>query len=60
MFFQKTYIFYILHDEKFTRMTNTKNSQTQVPTTLISLEIPSKNGRHYPLPQKWQNLHNLT
>ena len=34
-----------------------KFTKHKSPTTLISLEIPSNNGRHYPLPQKkWQKL----
>jgi len=52
------YFLYFANDEKFTRLTEYKKfTKHKSPTTLISLEIPSKNGRHYPLPQKkWQKL----
>jgi len=46
------------NNEKFTRITEYKKfTHHKSPTSLIGLEIPSLNGRHYPLPQKkWHRL----
>ena len=45
---------YYANDEHFTRLVEYKKfTQHKSPTTLIGLEIPSMNGRYYPLPMKW-------
>ncbi|MBP2294301.1 FAD-dependent oxidoreductase [Azospirillum rugosum] len=45
------YFLYYANDEKFTRLVEYKKfTRHQSPTTLIGMEIPSFNGRHYPLP----------
>ena len=48
-----TYFVYYAGKETFTRIVEYKKfTHHKAPTTLIGLEIPSKNGRHYPLPFK--------
>jgi UDP-galactopyranose mutase len=45
------YFLYYANDEKFTRLVEYKKlTHHQSPTTLIGMEIPSFNGKHYPLP----------
>lgn len=47
------YFSYYAGDEKYTRVCEYKKFYNyKSPSTLITLEIPSKNGRHYPLPFK--------
>ena len=53
VFPEHVYFIYYANDEQFTRMVEYKRfSHHQSPTTLVGLEIPSLNGRHYPLPIK--------
>ena len=53
VFPENVYFQYYTNDEKFTRMVEYKKFTKHVsPTTLIGLEIPSNNGKHYPLPFK--------
>ena len=48
-----TYFLYYAGEESFTRIVEYKRfTKHEAPTTLIGLEIPSSNGRHYPLPFK--------
>lgn len=50
---ENVYFLYYAGDEQFTRIVEYKKFyQHQSPTTLLGLEIPSLNGRHYPLPMK--------
>ncbi len=50
---EKTYFMYYAGKEKFTRLVEYKRyTQYKSPHTLIGMEIPSNNGRHYPLPFK--------
>ncbi len=50
---EHTYFVYYAGTEKFTRVVEYKKfTLHEAPMTLIGLEIPSKNGRHYPLPFK--------
>lgn len=45
------FLYYANEGEKFTRMVEYKKfTRHQSPTTLVGLEFPSLNGRHYPLP----------
>ena len=45
------YWLYYANDEKFTRVVEYKKfTHHKSPTTLLGLEIPSLNGKHYPLP----------
>lgn len=49
------YFLYYCNDESFTRLVEYKQFTRQnwdAPTTLIGMEIPSMNGKHYPLPFK--------
>jgi len=52
------YFVYYPNSEKFTRIAEYKKfTHHKSPTSLIGFEIPSLNGRHYPLPQKkWHRL----
>ena len=52
------YFLYYPGKEKFTRIAEYKKfTLHKSSTSLIGLEIPSNNGRHYPLPQKkWHRL----
>ena len=50
-----TYFLYYAGEEKYTRIVEYKKLTKQKldnPTTLISIEHPSKNGKYYPLPFK--------
>ncbi len=45
------FFIYYAGQEKFTRLVEYKRfTQHKSPTTLVAMEIPSKNGKHYPLP----------
>jgi len=51
VFPENVYFLYYGNDEQFTRMVEYKKfTRHQSPTTLVGLEIPSFNGKHYPLP----------
>jgi len=51
------YFVYYAGSEKFTRVVEYKKlTRYKSENTLIGLEIPSKNGRHYPLPLKSEYL----
>lgn len=53
VFPKNVYFLYYANDEKFTRMVEYKKfTHHQSHTTLVGLEIPSFNGKHYPLPFK--------
>jgi UDP-galactopyranose mutase len=46
-----TYMLYYANAEQFTRVVEYKKfTRYQSPTTLLGLEIPSRNGKHYPMP----------
>ena len=48
---EHVYWLYYANDEKFTRIVEYKKfTHHKSPTTLLGLEIPSLNGKHYPLP----------
>jgi len=52
---EDVYFLYYAGDEKFTRLVEYKQFTRQnfdSPTTIIGMEIPSANGRYYPLPLK--------
>ncbi len=50
---EHVYFLYYANDEKFTRLVEYKKfTHHQSPTTLVGMEIPSLNGRHYSLPFK--------
>lgn len=50
---EHVYFAYYCGDESFTRVTEFKKfSHHKSPHTLIGIEIPSANGRHYPMPTK--------
>lgn len=50
---KNVYFLYYANDEKFTRLVEYKKfTRHQSPTTLIGMEIPSRNGKYYPLPFK--------
>ena len=55
---QNVYFVYYVNSEPFTRIVEYKKfTNHKSDSTLLALEIPSKNGKHYPLPiKKWQNL----
>lgn len=55
---ENVYFIYYVNNEPFTRMVEYKKFTLHKSTsTLLALEIPSKNGKHYPLPmKKWQAL----
>jgi len=51
VFPKDVYFLYYANDEKFTRLVEYKQfTRHESPTTLIGMEIPSMNGKHYPLP----------
>lgn len=51
VFPEHVYFLYYANDEKFTRLVEYKKfTHHTSPTTLIGMEIPSLNGKHYPLP----------
>ena len=53
IFPKNVYFLYYANDEKFTRLVEYKKfTKYKSKTTLIGMEIPSKNGKHYPLPFK--------
>jgi UDP-galactopyranose mutase len=53
VFPEHVYFLYYANDEAFTRLVEYKKfTHHKSPTTLIGMEIPSYNGRHYPLPFK--------
>jgi UDP-galactopyranose mutase len=50
---KNTYMLYYANSEQFTRVVEYKKfTRHQSPTTLLGLEIPSRNGKHYPMPFK--------
>lgn len=50
---EDVYFLYYAGSEQFTRLVEYKKfTRHQSPYTVIGMEIPSKNGRHYPLPFK--------
>lgn len=53
VFPENVYFLYYANDEQFTRLVEYKKfTHHQSPTTLIGMEIPSANGKFYPLPIK--------
>jgi len=53
VFPEHVYFLYYANNEKFTRMVEYKKfTQHKSPTSLVGLEFPSMNGKHYPLPFK--------
>jgi UDP-galactopyranose mutase len=53
VFPEHVYFLYYANDEAFTRLVEYKKMTHHVsPTTLVGMEIPSFNGKHYPLPFK--------
>jgi UDP-galactopyranose mutase len=53
VFPEHVYFLYYANDEQFTRIVEYKKfTHHESPTTLLGLEIPSLNGKHYPLPIK--------
>jgi UDP-galactopyranose mutase len=53
VFPEEIYFLYYANDEAHTRMVEYKKfTGHKSPTTLIGLEIPSMNGKHYPVPFK--------
>lgn len=51
VFPKDVYFLYYANDESFTRLVEYKKfTRHSSPTTLVGMEIPSFNGRHYPLP----------
>lgn len=55
---QNVYFVYYVNSEPFTRIVEYKKfTLHKADSTLLALEIPSNNGKHYPLPiRKWQDL----
>ena len=56
---EDVFFLYYANDEKYTRIVEYKKlSGYQAPSTLLGVEIPSKNGKHYPLPiKKYKAIH---
>jgi UDP-galactopyranose mutase len=53
VFPEHVYFLYYANDEKFTRLVEYKKfTHHTSPTSLVGMEIPSLNGKHYPLPFK--------
>lgn len=53
VFPEHVYFLYYANDEAFTRLVEFKKfTHHKSPTSLIGMEIPSLNGKHYPLPFK--------
>jgi len=51
VFPENVYFLYYPNSEKFTRLVEYKKfTQYKAPTSLVSIEFPSLNGRYYPLP----------
>jgi UDP-galactopyranose mutase len=54
IFPEHVYFLYYANDERFTRLVEYKKfTLHKSPTTLVGMEIPSMNGKYYPLPMKW-------
>jgi len=55
---ENVYFVYYVNNEPFTRIVEYKKfTLHKSESTLLALEIPSKNGKHYPLPmRKWQSV----
>jgi UDP-galactopyranose mutase len=52
IFPENVYFQYYANDEKFTRLVEYKKfTRHESPTTLVGMEIPSKNGKFYPVPK---------
>ncbi|TPQ40869.1 UDP-galactopyranose mutase [Bradyrhizobium guangdongense] len=53
VFPEHVYFLYYANDEPFTRLVEYKKfTHHKSPTSLVGMEIPSLNGKHYPLPFK--------
>ena len=53
VFPKNVYFLYYANTEKFTRLVEYKKfTKHKSKTTLVGMEIPSKNGKHYPIPFK--------
>jgi UDP-galactopyranose mutase len=53
IFPKNVYFLYYANNEKFTRLVEYKKfTKHKSNTTLVGMEIPSKNGKHYPVPFK--------
>ena len=53
VFPKNVYFLYYANDEKFTRLVEYKKfTKHKSKTSLIGIEFPSKNGKHYPVPIK--------
>jgi UDP-galactopyranose mutase len=53
VFPQNVYFLYYANNEKFTRLVEYKKfTNHKSKTTLVGMEIPSMNGKHYPIPFK--------
>ena len=53
VFPKNIYFLYYANDEKFTRLVEYKKfTKHKSKTSLVGIEFPSKNGKHYPLPFK--------
>jgi UDP-galactopyranose mutase len=53
VFPEHVYFLYYANDEQFTRLVEYKKfTHHKSPTTLIGMEIPSMNGKYYPMPMK--------
>ena len=51
VFPENVYFLYYANDEPFTRLVEYKKfTRHQSPTTLVGMEIPSRNGKFYPVP----------
>jgi len=61
VFPENVYFIYFSGDEPFTRLVEYKKFTHHLsPHSLVGMEIPSLNGRHYPLPmKKWQAVADL-
>ena len=50
---ENVYFLYYTGNEKFTRLVEYKKfTKHKSDTTLVGMEVPSKNGKHYPVPFK--------
>ncbi|MGD0074510.1 MAG: FAD-dependent oxidoreductase [Candidatus Binataceae bacterium] len=53
VFPENVYFLYYANDEKFTRLVEYKKfTRHKAATSLVGMEIPSLNGKHYPMPFK--------
>jgi len=53
VFPENVYFLYYANDEKFTRLVEYKKfTRHKSPTSLVGMEVPSLNGKHYPVPFK--------